>query len=74
MPTALTMALKGLELLGISFPEDEKEQEKAFLDDIEELQKKITIDNISDLYNLKDCTDKEQLMIFKLYNNSLSPY
>lgn len=66
MQKALDMALKGLELMGVRFPENEDEQEKEFLEDIKLLQEKITFKNISNLLNLPDCTDSEQLMIFQL--------
>lgn len=72
MPEALNMALKGLNLLGIVLPEDEKEQELAFLADIKTLQEKMTLNNLGDLL-CADCSDKVQLSIFKLYVQHFIP-
>lgn len=67
MPEALEAALEGLELLGVSFPKTEEDQEQAFLADIECFKERVTLDNVGELLNLPICTDTVQLMIFKLY-------
>lgn len=67
MPEALEAALEGLELLGVSFPKTEEEQEQVFMDDIKCFTQRINLDNVRDLLNLPECTDSVQLMIFKLY-------
>lgn len=68
MPAAMNVVFECLELLGISLPREADDQKRAFLSEVEKMQRKLNaFVSISDLLHLPECTDQVQLSIFKLY-------
>ena len=65
---AIDTAAQALALYGLSLPMDPEQQERAFLADIELIDKNLEkFNNLSELLDLPECVDVVQRNIIKLY-------